>query len=266
MRRRTGFTLIELLVVIAIIAILAAILFPVFAQAREKARGISSLSNTKQTGLGTNMYVQDYDESFPINLYLGTGPSGFCVMTYYQEIQPYQKNSQIVVCPDDTHPLNFITAMATIGLPAPCITSPIFTVASYQPNYAVIDDGDPNPNIFGPEADRPVKSLAQIGYPAQTSLESDAEVTLPAAPCNLFDSPVQARHTGSTNSVYVDGHAKIVHCKPTLNAAGVQFGCFQLDGQPIKIWTITDGGPYQNSNELWGIPNQNADGTWTLGN
>jgi prepilin-type N-terminal cleavage/methylation domain-containing protein len=64
---RSGFTLIELLVVIAIIAILAAILFPVFAQAREKARGISCLSNTKQLSLGLLMYVQDYDETWPRN-------------------------------------------------------------------------------------------------------------------------------------------------------------------------------------------------------
>ena len=62
---RRGFTLIELLVVIAIIAILAAILFPVFAQAREKARAISCLSNTKQVGTATMMYGQDYDEVLP---------------------------------------------------------------------------------------------------------------------------------------------------------------------------------------------------------
>src|SRR5438094_1349991 len=65
MSTRKGFTLIELLVVIAIIAILAAILFPVFAQAREKARAVSCLSNMRQMGLGTAMYVQDYDETYP---------------------------------------------------------------------------------------------------------------------------------------------------------------------------------------------------------
>src|SRR6476619_4393524 len=66
MKRHGGFTLIELLVVIAIIAILAAILFPVFAQAREQARAVSCLSNTKQIGLSVIMYSQDYDEEFPI--------------------------------------------------------------------------------------------------------------------------------------------------------------------------------------------------------
>lgn len=84
-RRIKAFTLIELLVVIAIIAILAAILFPVFAQAREKARSISCLSNEKQLGLGMMMYIQDYDETFP---FAWGNPAG----TWSQTIDPYVKN------------------------------------------------------------------------------------------------------------------------------------------------------------------------------
>jgi prepilin-type N-terminal cleavage/methylation domain-containing protein/prepilin-type processing-associated H-X9-DG protein len=89
--KRSGFTLIELLVVIAIIAILAAILFPVFAQAREKARAISCLSNVKQIGLGMLMYVQDYDEKYMYNQYYLEGPPQTRV-TWADMIFPYIKN------------------------------------------------------------------------------------------------------------------------------------------------------------------------------
>ncbi len=91
--QKKGFTLIELLVVIAIIAILAAILFPVFAKAREKARQVSCLSNMKQIGLGFTQYNQDYDEKF-------TG-SGFYGQGWAEEIYPYVKSTQVYQCPDD---------------------------------------------------------------------------------------------------------------------------------------------------------------------
>src|ERR1051326_7678262 len=94
--RRRGFTLIELLVVIAIIAILAAILFPVFAQAREKARSISCLSNVKQFGLGEQMYIQDYDETFPLAWGAETNPPPpgqyEDPSSWWNEIYPYIKN------------------------------------------------------------------------------------------------------------------------------------------------------------------------------
>jgi prepilin-type N-terminal cleavage/methylation domain-containing protein len=86
-RRRSGFTLIELLVVIAIIAILAAILFPVFAQARERARAISCLSNCKQIGTGQMMYLQDFDESFGFAWGESAGDH------FIVGLQPYIKNS-----------------------------------------------------------------------------------------------------------------------------------------------------------------------------
>jgi prepilin-type N-terminal cleavage/methylation domain-containing protein/prepilin-type processing-associated H-X9-DG protein len=105
--RQSGFTLIELLVVIAIIAILAAILFPVFAQARAKARQAACLSNMKQIGTALTMYAQDYDEMLPLNDYVGNGlgplpgwrdpraGDSWCSGTY-----PYVKNLQIYVCPE----------------------------------------------------------------------------------------------------------------------------------------------------------------------
>jgi prepilin-type N-terminal cleavage/methylation domain-containing protein/prepilin-type processing-associated H-X9-DG protein len=106
MYRRTwrfAFTLIELLVVIAIIAILAAILFPVFAQAREKARAISCLSNEKQLALGVLQYAQDYDETYPIGMTSDDIPGGWGPIQDYWpgKIQPYIKNFQVFGCPTD---------------------------------------------------------------------------------------------------------------------------------------------------------------------
>ena len=106
--RETGFTLIELLVVIAIIAILAAILFPVFAQAREKARQTSCLSNVKQIGLGQMMYQQDFDETVPFNRECNNpGPvpypciAGRSILGWVDLVEPYVKNHQIFKCPSD---------------------------------------------------------------------------------------------------------------------------------------------------------------------
>src|ERR1700692_3578050 len=93
--KKSGFTLIELLVVIAIIAILAAILFPVFAQAREKARQTACLSNMKQIGLGLAMYSTDYDSQFPPSQ---LGSSGQLV-SWPQMMQPYIKSQDVFVCP-----------------------------------------------------------------------------------------------------------------------------------------------------------------------
>lgn len=132
-QKRSGFTLIELLVVIAIIAILAAILFPVFAQAREKARQASCVSNEKQMGAALTMYRQDNDETWPPAYYYGdpnaTGNldasgiyqwSGFC--------QPYIKNRGIFVCPSDKiagmPPTNFIVATNNDGAGIPAGATP----------------------------------------------------------------------------------------------------------------------------------------------
>src|ERR1700710_3138757 len=93
--RRKAFTLIELLVVIAIIAILASILFPVFARARENARRASCQSNLKQLGLGFMQYTQDYDETYP------TSNNGHYPWGWAGDIYPYVKSGQVYGCPSD---------------------------------------------------------------------------------------------------------------------------------------------------------------------
>jgi prepilin-type N-terminal cleavage/methylation domain-containing protein/prepilin-type processing-associated H-X9-DG protein len=103
---RPGFTLIELLVVIAIIAILAAILFPVFAQARDKARQAACLSNAKQIALACRMYAQDWDEvNVPERLLLKGGN----LISFRANLQPYVKNKQVFVCPSVPDLNTFVT-------------------------------------------------------------------------------------------------------------------------------------------------------------
>ena len=136
--KRRGFTLIELLVVIAIIAILAAVLFPVFAKVRENARKISCASNLRQLGVGLTQYTQDADEAMPYgnNPSLNPGPRGWAGQMY-----SYVKSVGVFKCPDDS------------GNP--------------PPGYATLSYGA-NSNLTG-------KTLAQFNAPASTILFFEAQ-------------------------------------------------------------------------------------------
>ncbi len=271
---RRAFTLIELLVVIAIIAILAAILFPVFAQAREKARGISCLSNLKQSGTANQLYVQDYDEAFPMSLYLSSDASGLCVVSFYNELQPYQKSSQIMQCPSKPTAVDFQAGWANVsaatGLPLLCAGNPPIKYLSYNFNYAVIENGSPS-NIFGVDPGRAVKRLASFEYPSDTGLVSDGVPTIqpinkpPDFACGLFYSPVDARHSLFVNANYVDSHAKAVKANLQTDNSGTAYTCAGLDGQVLNIFKIAQG-PYAGSHEMWGIPHKDANGNWYIDN
>ena len=104
--RQQGFTLIELLVVIAIIAILAAILLPVFAAARERARQTTCASNEKQMGLALIQYAQDYDEAFPFGVYQQNGQSNHVGMGWASVLYAYVKSTKVFTCPDDPTPVS----------------------------------------------------------------------------------------------------------------------------------------------------------------
>lgn len=172
--RRSGFTLIELLVVIAIIAILAAILFPVFAQAREKARQTSCLSNVKQIGIGFQMYSQDYDETMPAAFAISSPINGGTrgEIDFEHQIYPYIKNWNIFACPSDATQLN--VGSGTVG----DFFDGSMIRGQYRRSYGYVSaintnqraaqgQGQPDPNTGMSEWQRG-KSLAAFDAPAET--------------------------------------------------------------------------------------------------
>ena len=161
--QQKGFTLIELLVVIAIIAILAAILFPVFAQAREKARQTSCLSNTKQIGLAFEQYVQDYDETYPFTEECKTCFGGLRTGEWQNVTQPYMKNTQILRCPSDK--MNFPADNAT-----PATISYKDGVSSYLYNMNI----GTNVDLIN-SATKPIPAKSKAALVAPTSLVLVAE-------------------------------------------------------------------------------------------
>lgn len=224
MHVRRGFTLIELLVVIAIIAILAAILFPVFAQAREAARRTACLSNMKQLGTATTMYVQDYDETFPI-VYNGNGS---CSHAEYVLIYPYMKNLNIMACPDggatgDTVP-GCAVARGEIPNPGP------YFHTHYGFNWGPLiyaGGGLHGPVVIqtAPAANyQDGVAMAAVVAPADVFVYGDSYDTYrPTMGSDwLLDSynggykQGGLRHGGKFNVSFADGHAKLVFFKAGL--------------------------------------------------
>lgn len=205
--RRAAFTLIELLVVIAIIAILAAILFPVFAQAREKARQSVCVSNSRQISIAVQMYTQDYDETLPFAINGPNNGSSSTYITWDEALYPYTQNAGVYVCPshetpkklsNGTYPVSYITNQAVMRTNTNGKTAPYALSRFTEPSntIAMVES-----NITGNPSNYQSFLLCTSGVPMTQA---------------VIDDPTQQaktriawnRHQGGANYVYVDGHAK----------------------------------------------------------
>jgi prepilin-type N-terminal cleavage/methylation domain-containing protein/prepilin-type processing-associated H-X9-DG protein len=229
-RRTNAFTLIELLIVIAIIAILASILFPVFARARENARRSSCQSNLKQIGLGLLQYVQDYDEVLPSTAY---GNSSGSPETYYRwqdAIYPYVKSEQIFWCPSDgTASTNkrYKVLSAPTGAQKNATNNGSYALNGFYYNSGL------GPASYLDEYESPggvitTRKVSVISVPAETvwttevygnvfsiKIKDSQDIlkeynnTYPYLSRNGSDGTA-ARHLETTNVLWCDGHVKAV--------------------------------------------------------
>ncbi len=237
---RRGFTLIELLVVIAIIAILAAILFPVFARAREKARQTSCLSNMKQIGLASVMYAADYDGTYVNNWLHDAAMNGY---SWLEMIQPYTKNWAVFACPSMTYAagavvrltpehLRIRTCLIGMGRASaahPWVGGYCLNVGNYQ--YYLGSPGTYPPggdaggygpggdagNLYAQVTDEMIPAPAQtvqfaegfsrclmINGPWHTGWPMPWSGGNPACPCDQL----RYDHNDGSNLAFADGHAK----------------------------------------------------------
>ncbi|HLK61085.1 MAG TPA: prepilin-type N-terminal cleavage/methylation domain-containing protein [Chthonomonadaceae bacterium] len=268
--RQRGFTLIELLVVIAIIAILAAILFPVFAQAREKARQTSCLSNEKQMSTATLMYVQDYDETFPEAYvwYPGIGwtaPKGVALpvpadlfvnsdslrSTYSNAIQPYIKNMQVFDCPSAAtlasfNPYSFLPEVrlslsyngllqsyTLAGITAPA-SLPMLTEGIGKGYYRNYDASNPLLNCSNDADHSCVYKPAQAGCSGNVNGSTSIWFGFVAT---------AGVHGRGENIGFSDGHAKFRNLSLNILAPATTNGNYEFwvyyapDGTPQSAWT-----------------------------
>lgn len=243
---RRGFTLIELLVVIAIIAILAAILFPVFAQARENARKTQCLSNGKQLALATNMYLNDYDERFPIAIYRTVSSQGQpCEFTMLTAVYPYMKNKGIIVCPSDGQPLNLHEGARTIGAAGGECSE--MRAISYMFNFQVALPGEHPLNGGWRTNPKPSATLAEIPYPAENTVTYDARLIVgfngtcaSAIGMSPIDTPVQARHNFMIMTNFADGHAKVFKVRRERPNCQYQYFVGYQQLKPEQPWCIAE--------------------------
>jgi prepilin-type N-terminal cleavage/methylation domain-containing protein/prepilin-type processing-associated H-X9-DG protein len=238
--RPLGFTLIELLVVIAIIAILAAILFPVFAQAKAAGKKTVALSNLKQLTLAAQMYNESSDGTYAQVAYAPDTTngvvipgSGCAIFTVFDALIPYTKNTDVYLDPADPVAIPWSQMLPRLGLRTLEHPKGIPPFSGFMVNFALFEDPALAPTLF--EAD-PVVNDSQLTAPADTTMFYSARYLPPRAtnadapegltpdyrsPSSAFgptNFPATARHQGTVAASFVDGHVRSLPAKGALPA------------------------------------------------
>lgn len=249
-KKRSAFTLIELLVVIAIIAILAAILFPVFAKAREKARQTACMSNMKQLGLGVMQYIQDYDEYYPMRY--GGGCPGDCEYnkqrSWKNMLYPYVKNYGIYKCPSNptaqqfdqignnaTDKTNAYAGGYAMWLPDAFLAGKFGNGAGYPQSQAGVPAVADSLLILE-QSYRYADTGPYLGY-VEPAPSNDASIQPGPSTWNSGHSKNRC------NIIYMDGHVKYKYLKQTFEEKG---------SPPLNEWRFSEAIAQQ------------GDITWTL--
>lgn len=273
--RQSGITLVELLIVIAIIAVLTALLFPVFAAARHASKASVCASNLRQLSKATLLYAQDYDECFPLAFYRVGGGTNACLRTVWGCLYPYLKDYRVALCPADTQPTDLTALRMARPVATPlCAGEP--THASLMPNWCLTVNAATYPEV-------PSVSLARLPFPTSTGFwfdgwlgSSDGARFEPASgidprhghrvgvPDRVMAGE-ESRYHGRVQASFVDGHVRafMARLRPDASRRGdtLQFSArpTTIDGRLKPVWLV-QGGVYHGRMSFFGWPSRPKEG------
>ncbi|MCE9558904.1 MAG: prepilin-type N-terminal cleavage/methylation domain-containing protein [Armatimonadetes bacterium] len=260
---KKAFTLIELLVVIAIIAILAAILFPVFTQAKAAAKKTAAISNAKQLATATIMYIDSNESSYPQSAYFEVNGTVKNLVSAYDALYPYTKNKDIIQDPGEPKAINWKTIIATKVASGPWLSPTGIEFAGLGMNFALFEDPGVPPTVGDLD---PVRNEGQLSDQVGTVMFYSATYTArgvvnqyrkdytnwaltnpyvtPPVDFNRYNFAGAPRHSGSIVVNFADSHAKAVRGNaklpgtgPSSNTATTIVECYNL---PFDLNGIPD--------------------------